>query len=53
VSLSENNGEIAVCDLSIEVVIPLDGRHYRMLGIDEFADAIEAEHLSLAEEVGG
>lgn len=30
-----------------------NGRHYRMLDLDEFADAIEAGHLSLAEEVGG
>jgi hypothetical protein len=27
-------------DLFIDVVVPMDGRHYRMLDLDEFADAI-------------
>jgi Protein of unknown function (DUF402) len=28
-------------DLFIDVVVPMDGRHYRMLDLDEFADAID------------
>lgn len=30
-----------------------NGRDCRMLDLDEFADAIEAGHLSLAEGIGG
>ncbi len=34
-------------DLFIDVVVPMDGRHYRMLDLDEFADAIDNGSLSV------
>jgi hypothetical protein len=34
-------------DLYIDVIIPTDGRHYRMLDLDEYADAMAAGTLSL------
>jgi len=53
VSLTQSNGTIAIRDLYMDVIIPFDGRHHRMLDLEEFADAIEAGHLSLAEAVDG
>jgi len=34
-------------DLYIDVMVPMDGRHYRMLDLDEFADAIDNASLSI------
>jgi hypothetical protein len=34
--------EVIVRDLYIDVMVPTDGRHQRMLDLDEFADAIDA-----------
>jgi len=34
-------------DLFIDLVVPMDGRHYRMLDLDEFADAIDNGSLSV------
>ncbi|WP_035698536.1 DUF402 domain-containing protein, partial [Glycomyces tenuis] len=40
-------------DLFIDVRVPTDGRHYRMLDLDEFADAIEDGLISLEQAVSG
>jgi len=34
-------------DLWIDAMVPTDGRHYRMLDLDEYADAIDAQDLPL------
>ncbi len=34
-------------DLYIDVMVPMDGRHYRMLDLDEFANAIDDGSLSI------
>ena len=34
-------------DLYVDVMVPMDGRHYRMLDLDEFADAIDSAALSI------
>ena len=34
-------------DLYIDVMVPTDGRHYRILDLDEFADAIDNGSLSV------
>jgi hypothetical protein len=34
-------------DLYIDVMVPMDGRHHRLLDLDEFADAIEAGSLTI------
>jgi hypothetical protein len=39
--------------LYIDVFVPTDGRHARMLDLDEFADALAAGALSLAEAIDG
>src|SRR5216683_3135242 len=34
-------------DLFIDIMVPMDGRHYRMLDLDEFADAIDNGSLNV------
>jgi Protein of unknown function (DUF402) len=38
-------GSVTVRDLYIDVLVPTDGRHQRLLDLDEFADAMQAGHL--------
>jgi hypothetical protein len=40
-------------DLHIDVIVPTDGRHYRMLDLDEYADAMADGTLSLADAING
>ncbi len=40
-------------DLYIDVIVPTDGRHYRMLDFDDYADALAAGILPLAEAIDG
>jgi len=40
-------------DLYIDVIIPTDGRHHRMLDLDEFADAMAEGTLSLEDAIDG
>jgi Protein of unknown function (DUF402) len=39
--VTDRGGELVARDLYIDVMIPTDGRHQRLLDLDEFADAIE------------
>lgn len=36
-------------DLYIDVMVPMDGRHYRLLDLDEFAEAIDQGSLTVRE----
>jgi Protein of unknown function (DUF402) len=38
-------------DLYVDVMVPVDGRHYRMLDLDEFADALQDGVLGVDEAV--
>jgi hypothetical protein len=40
-------------DLYIDVIIPTDGRHHRMLDLDEYADAMADGTLSLEDGIDG
>jgi hypothetical protein len=40
VHVTDDEGDIVVRDLYIDVMVPTDGRHQRMLDLDEFGDAI-------------
>jgi hypothetical protein len=40
-------------DFYIDVMVPTDGRHYRMLDLDEFADAMSDGTLSLDDAIDG
>jgi hypothetical protein len=39
--------EVIVRNLYIDVMVPTDGRHQRLLDFDEFADAIDEGHLPI------
>lgn len=42
-----------IVDLDIDLFVPTDGRPYRMLDLDEFADAIEDGEFTLREAMDG
>jgi Protein of unknown function (DUF402) len=49
VSVERNGTTYVLRDLYIDVMVPLDGRHYRMLDLDEFANAIDSGVLSTSQ----
>jgi hypothetical protein len=51
--LTDRGTELIARDLYIDVMIPTDGRHQRLLDLDEFADAIEAGGLPADVAVDG
>src|SRR5262245_54089112 len=53
VHVSASGNSITVRDLYIDVMVPTDGRHQRLLDLDEFADAIEAGDLDVTTAVDG
>jgi hypothetical protein len=46
VTVEGNGNTFTFRDLYIDVIVPMDGRHYRMLDLDEFADALDSGVLS-------
>lgn len=53
VHVTAQPGSVTVRDLYIDVLIPTDGRHVRLLDLDEFADAVEAGRLDTGIAVDG
>lgn len=53
IHVTHQDGRIILRDLYIDVMVPMDGRHYRLLDLHEFADAIEARQLDTALAVDG
>jgi Protein of unknown function (DUF402) len=53
VSVTHRGGRFQVWDQYIDVIVPTDGRPYRMLDLDEFADAVRDGALSLDEALDG
>ncbi len=53
ISVRRDDGRFVFTDLYIDVIVPTDGRHYRMLDLDEYADAVAAGHLGLDEALDG
>ncbi len=50
----EQHGErFDIVDLDIDLFVPTDGRPYRMLDLDEFADAVEAGEFSIGQALDG
>jgi hypothetical protein len=50
----DTQGDRYTCrDLYIDVMVPTDGRHYRMLDLDEYADAMADGTLSLDDAIDG
>jgi len=53
VSVELDGGRYTFRDLYIDVIVPTDGRHYRMLDMEEYGDAIADGALSLVDAVDG
>src|SRR5215469_8680493 len=49
VTVEQDGNTFACRDLYIDVMVPMDGRHYRLLDLDEFADATDSGVLSTQE----
>jgi len=46
VSVEQDGSSFAFRDIYIDVMVPMDGHHHRLLDLDEFADAIDSGVLS-------
>lgn len=53
VHVTVGQDSVVVRDLYLDVVVPVDGRHQRLLDLDEYADAIEARQLDVVTAVDG
>lgn len=53
VTVEEDLDRYTFRDLYVDVIVPTDGRPYRMLDLDEFADALADGMLSLEDAVAG
>jgi hypothetical protein len=53
ITTDQSGDQYTFRDLYIDVIVPTDGRHYRQLDLDEFADAMEAGRLSVEEAAEG
>jgi hypothetical protein len=53
VHVERDGRHYAVRDLYLDVIVPTDGRHHRLLDLDEFAGAVEDGSLSVSEAIDG
>jgi hypothetical protein len=53
VHVMDDQNSVVVRDLYIDVLVPTDGRHQRLLDLDEFADAMESGQLDADTAVDG
>jgi hypothetical protein len=53
VHVTTEQEKVVVRDLYLDVLVPTDGRHQRLLDLDEYADAIEAGQLDLPTAIDG
>src|SRR5260370_21001761 len=47
VTVEQHGHRYTLRDLYIDVIVPTDGRHYRMVDLDEFADGIDDGLLNI------
>ncbi len=47
ITVEQEDNRYTFRDLYIDVMVPMDGRHYRMLDLDELADALDAGALTI------
>jgi hypothetical protein len=52
-AVEQQGGRYILRDLFIDVIVPTDGRHYRMLDLDDYADAMAAGTLPLDLAIDG
>ena len=50
--VTDHGREVVVRDLYIDIMVPTDGRHQRLLDLDEFADAIDEGHMPIEVATG-
>lgn len=53
ITVEREDGRFLFRDLYIDVIVPTDGRHYRMLDLDEYADAMADGRLPLSAAIDG
>jgi hypothetical protein len=53
ISVEAQGDRYILRDLYIDVIVPTDGRHYRMLDFDDYADAMADGSLPLADAIDG
>lgn len=53
ISIEVQGGRYIFRDLYIDVIVPTDGRHYRMLDLDEYADAMAEGTVTLQDAIDG
>jgi hypothetical protein len=53
VIVEQTGARFDITDLDIDLFVPTDGRPYRMLDLDEFADAIEAAEFTIEQAMSG
>jgi Protein of unknown function (DUF402) len=53
VQVTTRPGSVTVRDLYIDVMVPTDGRHQRLLDLDDYADAMEAGRLEASLAIDG
>lgn len=53
VHVTDSGDTVTVRDLYIDVMVPTDGRHQRLLDLEEYADAIEAGDLDVPTAIDG
>jgi hypothetical protein len=53
VHIERDGRHYAVRDLCLDVIVPTDGRHHRVLDLDGFADAIEHGTITVSEAIDG
>lgn len=53
VTVEARGNRYTIRDLYIDVIVPTDGRHYRMLDLDEYADAMRDGIVSLDAAIDG
>jgi hypothetical protein len=53
VHVATEQDSIVLRDLYIDVMVPMDGRHQRLLDLDEFADAIDGGQLDMPTAIDG
>lgn len=53
VDITTSDHSIVVRDLYVDVMVPTDGRHHRLLDLDELADAVTVGHLATETALDG
>ncbi len=53
VKVEQHEDTYIIRDLYIDIIVPTDGRHSRMLDLDEFADALAEGTISLPDAIDG